>query len=64
MLILTCRLGESLRISGDIVVTVTVLEVKGNHFKIGTGDPKEELTRDSRENLRLPTELRSTPEHL
>ena len=39
MLILTRRVGESLRISDDIVVTV--LEVKGNQVKIGTDAPRE-----------------------
>ena len=39
MLILTRRVGESLRISDDIVATV--LEVKGNQVKIGTDAPKE-----------------------
>ena len=38
MLILTRRVGESLRISDDIVVTV--LEVKGNQVKIGTDAPR------------------------
>jgi carbon storage regulator len=37
-LILTRRVGESLRISDDIVVTV--LEVKGNQVKIGTDAPR------------------------
>ena len=39
MLILTRRVGESLRISDDIVVTV--LEVKGNQVKIGTDAPRD-----------------------
>ena len=39
MLILTRRVGESLRISDDIVVTV--LDVKGNQVKIGTDAPKD-----------------------
>jgi carbon storage regulator len=39
MLILTRRVGESLRIADDIVVTV--LEVKGNQVKIGTDAPKD-----------------------
>ena len=39
MLILTRRVGESLRISDDIVVTV--LDVKGNQVKIGTDAPRD-----------------------
>ena len=39
MLILTRRVGESLRISDDIVVTV--LEVKGNQVRIGTDAPRD-----------------------
>ena len=39
MLILTRRVGESLRIADDIVVTV--VEVKGNQVKIGTDAPKD-----------------------
>ena len=39
MLILTRRVGESLRISDDIVVTV--LEVRGNQVKIGTDAPRD-----------------------
>ena len=39
MLILTRRVGESLRISDDIVVTI--LEVKGSQVKIGTDAPRE-----------------------
>ena len=39
MLILTRRVGESLRIADDIVVTI--LEVKGNQVKIGTDAPKD-----------------------
>ena len=39
MLLLTRRVGESLRISDDIIVTI--LEVKGNHVKIGTDAPRD-----------------------
>jgi carbon storage regulator len=39
MLVLTRRVGESLRISDDIVVTV--LEVKGNQVRIGTDAPRD-----------------------
>ncbi|MCO1336894.1 carbon storage regulator CsrA [Microbulbifer sp. OS29] len=38
MLILKRRLGENLRIGAN--VSVTVLEVKGNHVKIGISAPK------------------------
>jgi carbon storage regulator len=38
MLILTRRVGESLRISDDIVVTI--LEVNGGQVKIGTDAPR------------------------
>lgn len=39
MLILTRRVGESLKIDDD--VTVTVLGVKGNQVRIGVNAPKE-----------------------
>lgn len=39
MLILTRRIGESLRIGDD--VQVTVLGVKGNQVRIGVDAPKE-----------------------
>lgn len=39
MLILTRRVGETLRINDDI--TVTVLGVKGNQVRIGVDAPQE-----------------------
>ncbi len=39
MLILTRRVGETLRIGSD--VTVTVLGIKGNQVRIGINAPKE-----------------------
>ena len=39
MLILTRRVGESLKIGDE--VTVTVLGVKGNQVRIGVNAPKE-----------------------
>jgi len=39
MLILTRRVGETLVINDDIIVTV--LGVKGNQIRIGTNAPKE-----------------------
>lgn len=39
MLILTRRIGESLNIGDDIVVTV--LDIKGNQVRIGTEAPKD-----------------------
>ena len=39
MLILTCRVGETLMVGDD--VTVTVLGVKGNQVRIGVNAPKE-----------------------
>ena len=38
MLILTRRIGETLRINDEI--TVTVLSIKGNQVRIGTRAPK------------------------
>jgi len=39
MLILTRRVGETIKIGDDI--TVTVLGVKGNQVRIGVGAPKD-----------------------
>jgi carbon storage regulator len=39
MLILTRRLGESVKIGDEI--TVTVLDVKGNQIRLGIQAPKE-----------------------
>jgi len=39
MLILTCRIGETLMVGDD--VTVTVLGVKGNQVRIGVNAPKD-----------------------
>ena len=39
MLILTRRVGESLKIGDD--VTVTVLGVKGNQVRLGTDAPRD-----------------------
>ena len=39
MLILTRRIGESLKINHDI--TITVLGVKGNQVRLGANAPKE-----------------------
>jgi carbon storage regulator len=39
MLILTRKVGESMVIGDDI--TVTVMDVKGNHIRIGVSAPKE-----------------------
>ena len=39
MLILTRRVGETIKIGDDI--TVTVLGVKGNQIRIGVGAPRE-----------------------
>jgi carbon storage regulator len=38
MLILTRRIGETIRIAGD--VSITVLEIHGNHVRIGIQAPK------------------------
>jgi carbon storage regulator len=39
MLILTRRLGETIKIGDEI--TVTVLDVKGNQVRLGVGAPRE-----------------------
>lgn len=39
MLILTRRIGETIKIGDDI--TVTVLGVKGNQVRLGVGAPKD-----------------------
>ncbi|MBN1614950.1 MAG: carbon storage regulator CsrA [Deltaproteobacteria bacterium] len=39
MLILTRKLGESIKIGGDI--TITLLELKGNQIRIGIEAPRE-----------------------
>jgi carbon storage regulator len=39
MLVLTRRVGETIRIGNDVVVTV--LNVKGNHIRIGVNAPKD-----------------------
>ena len=38
MLILTRRIGETVMIGNDI--TVTILDVKGNHVRVGFNAPK------------------------
>ena len=58
MLILTRRIGETIRIGHDIAVTV--LDVKGNQVRLGTNAPKsvavhreeiyERLANDQRKN--------------
>ena len=61
MLILTLRADESLRISDDIVGTV--LEVTGNHVRIGTDAPRNvPVVRE--EILNRPLDRESRPEHL
>jgi carbon storage regulator len=39
MLILTRRLGESVKIGSDI--TVTIISVKGNQVRVGVAAPKD-----------------------
>ena len=47
MLVLTRKIGESLRIDGDVIVTI--VEVKGKNIRVGIEAPKE--TKIYREEL-------------
>ena len=61
MWILTRRADESLRTSDDVVVTV--LEVTGNHVRIGMGAARNvPVVRE--EILDRPLDRESRPEHL
>lgn len=51
MLILSRRVGESLMVGDDVVVTV--LGVKGNHVRIGVDAPREKAVH--REEIYLQT---------
>lgn len=53
MLILTRKTGEALRISDD--VTITVLDIKGNHVRIGINAPKDIIV--NREEIHQRIEL-------
>jgi carbon storage regulator len=54
MLILTRRLGESVKIGDEI--TVTVLDVKGNQIRLGIQAPKEIPVHREEVYLRLQEE--------
>jgi carbon storage regulator len=60
MLILTRRIGESVRIGED--VTVTVLEVKGNQVRLGINAPKSVAVHREEIYQRIAVETAAVPE--
>lgn len=54
MLVLTRRIGETIRIGDDI--TVTILEVKGNQVRVGIAAPREVSVHREEVYLRVEAE--------
>lgn len=59
MLILTRRMGESLRINDDI--SITVLGIKGNQVRLGIDAPREVEVHREEIYLRIQAEKKGQP---
>ena len=59
MLILTRRVGESIKVGEEI--TITVLGVKGNQVRIGVGAPRDVAVHREEIYDRIQSEEQTTP---